>query len=79
MIDIAGSKDKTFEVQIITKNHTFVFRCLTAYEALEAVLDAAKAFGFKIDDTDSLMNTLIEMKNGRLISTETARWGIKVI
>lgn len=67
---------KHFVIGVIGKSCVFEFKCSTAHEAYEAIMDASCGFNIEID-ADRIMEKLVEIKNGRMLSHHGCRLSIR--
>ena len=65
-------------VEIKAKNHSFRFECTNISDAYEAISDASEVFDFELDK-DSLMECLVKLKIGTLLSSQNARWLVGIV
>ena len=66
---------KHFEINYYHNGITFVYKCTTAYEALEAV----RAMGVPLDEMDAYMDILITFKKGQYITHSHSNFSIRYI
>lgn len=70
-------ENKHFVIGLNADSHVFEFECSTIHEAYDAILDAAIAFGFTIDE-DEIIEHLVEMKQDNSISYYESKWFMRV-
>lgn len=68
---------KHYEIKISANAHDFEYKCSTISEAYDAICDASAVFGIKVE-LDTVMEKLVDMKNGNLQKTTTHRVTIAV-
>lgn len=71
---------KHFEITYLILNHGFVYKCTTAYEAIEALASLQQVDDIiKHYDLDKLMEKLVLMKNEELLKYESGKLRIKYV
>ncbi len=71
---------KHFRIQLYIGNTSFEFCCTTMHEAYEAISDIAVTFADRWDpDMDKIMETLVEMKKGHMLTAENDVCGIAYV
>jgi hypothetical protein len=70
-----------FEITYYVGSHPFIYECTTAYEALDAMSDIFQREPiFKNSvDMDKIMETLLELKAGKKLSTSNHKYMIKYL
>lgn len=69
---------KHFRTFIYTaNNYSFERDCTSATEAFRAIIDASDTFKLGIDG-DELMEILVDLKKGNLISHEGHGWSVRM-
>jgi hypothetical protein len=74
-VSMMANKAKHFVISVKSAAHIFTYECTGAYEAMEAIVDAARTFGFNVDN-DDVMESLVSIKNGNLLSRDSFRWSV---
>lgn len=71
-------ENKHFEIVLYYFGTPFVYKCTTVNEAVDA-LRSAKHAGSCPDDMDEDIESLVNMKNGKILSFSTARYSVSVL
>lgn len=71
---------KHFRIGLFVGDTSFEYRCTTMHEAYEAISDITVKFNDRYaPGMDEVMETLVEMKNGRTLTVENRLYGIAYV
>jgi hypothetical protein len=77
---MGGHKVKHFEIIYFIGNHAFEFKCTTAREAYDALMDIGDndPSTHIAERADQFMEDIVEMKNGHKLSVSTNKFTIRI-